>query len=532
MTIIDSPHAPVTIPEVSIYDLLFGAMTDVDAERIALIQGETGREISYGGLKQQVDLFAGALAARGVGAGDVVALQAPNTPEFVIAFHGILRSGATATTVNSMYTAEEVTRQLGASEASMMVTVSALAETAVKGAEDAGIAPEQIVVIDDDGAHPSLAGLLSESHPAPEVTIDPGEHIAVLAFSSGTTGAPKGAMLTHRNLVANTCQIHDLLPVDPGAPIQAVLPMFHIYGLTVLMHLGLYRRAAVVTMAKFDLEEFLRIIQDHRIRVSFVAPPIAVALAKHPLVDRYRTDSLISILCGAAPLDEATAQAVSDRLGCEVTQGFGMTELSPVSHLAPYGQPAYPRGSIGSAIPNVESKLVDPASGADIEIGSEGESPAGELWVRGPMVMKGYLNNPQATGDTIVDGGWLRTGDIATYHSGGWFTIVDRLKELIKYKGYQVAPAELEALLLEHEKIADAAVVATLAEDGNEVPKAFVVVQSDSSGSAVELSAEEVKDYVASRVAGFKKVREVEFIDEIPKSRTGKILRRELKPSR
>lgn len=480
-------------------------------------------------MKHQVDLFAGALAARGIGTGNVVALQAPNIPEFVTAFHGILRSGATATTVNSMYTAEEVARQLTAAEATMMVTVSALADNAVAGAEQAGLSTDRIVVIDDDGVHPALAGMLGEGHPALDVDIDPTEHVAVLPFSSGTTGAPKGAMLTHRNLVANTCQIQDLLPINPGVPMQAVLPMFHIYGLTVLMNFGLFRRAKVVTMAKFDLEEFLRIVQDHRIQASFIAPPIAVALAKHPMVDKYNTDSLISMLSGAAPLDGTTAQAVADRLGCEVGQGFGMTELSPVSHLSPFGQHIYPHGSIGPAVPNVETKLVDPASGEDIDIPSDEESPAGEMWVRGPMVMKGYLNNPQATEATIVDEGWLRTGDIATYNPGGWFTVVDRLKELIKYKGYQVAPAELEALLLEHEKIADAAVVGVPADDGNEIPKAFIVPQVDAEGVTAQLSAEEVIEYVASRVAHFKKVREVEFIDEVPKSRTGKILRRELK---
>lgn len=249
------------------------------------------------------------------------------------------------------------------------------------------------------------------------------------------------------------------------------------------------------------------------------------------MVDKYNTDSLVSMLSGAAPLDGTTAKAVADRLGCEVGQGYGMTELSPVSHLSPFGAQIYPHSSIGPAIPNVETKLVDPASGEDIDVPSDEESPAGEMWVRGPMVMKGYLNSPQATETTIVDDGWLRTGDIVTYHPGGWFTVVDRLKELIKYKGFQVAPAELEALLLEHEKIADAAVIGVPADDGNEIPKAFIVPQADAEGVTAQLSAEEVIEYVASRVAHFKKVREVEFIDEVPKSRTGKILRRELKPS-
>lgn len=530
MATIPSPHPSIDIPDRSLYEVIFGSLTAQDAARTALIQGETGRAVTYGALKEQVDLFAGALAARGIGPGSVIALQAPNLPEFVTAFHGILRSGAAATTVNSLYTAAEVTRQLRASGATMMVTVSALAQNAVAGAEEAGLGIEDIIVLDEDGIHPSLLMLLGEGQQAPSVEIDPAEHVAVLPYSSGTTGVPKGVMLTHRNLVANMLQIKDLLPVGPGVPIQAVLPMFHIYGLTVLMNFGLHGRAQVVTMAKFDLAEFLRIIQDHRIEVSFIAPPIAVALAKHPLVDDYRTDSLVSVLCGAAPLDAVTAEAVSKRLGCDLRQGYGMTELSPVSHMASYGDDRNPLGSVGRAVPNVESRVVDPATGEDVTLPSEGESAPGEMWCRGPMVMKGYLNNPEATSATLSEDGWLRTGDIVTYHSGGWFTAVDRLKELIKYKGYQVAPAELEALLLEHEKIADAAVVGVPDEEGGEAPKAFVVLRKESGGAPAELSAEEIIEYVASRVAPHKKVRHVEFIEEVPKSRTGKILRRELKP--
>ncbi len=529
MTVIPSPHAPVEIPDLTVYDLLFGSLTEEDAARSALIQGETGRAVTYGALRQNVDLFAGALAARGIGPGSVVALQAPNVPEFVTAFHGILRSGATATTVNSLYTASEVARQLQAAGATMMVTVSALAQNAVAGAEEAGLGRDSIIVLDEDGIHPSLLTLLGEGRQAPAVDIDPAEHVAVLPYSSGTTGVPKGVMLTHRNLVANVLQLAPLLPLGPGVPSQAVLPFFHIYGLTVLMNLGLARRSEIVTMAKFDLAEFLRIIEQQKIQISFIAPPIAVALSKHPLVDDFDTSSLVFVVSGAAPLDENTASAVSTRLGCELRQGFGMTELAPVSHFAPYGSEQYPLGSVGAPVPNAEARVVDVTTGEDVPLPSEGASEPGELWCRGPMVMKGYLNNPEATEASLTEDGWLRTGDIVTYDAGGWFTVVDRLKELIKYKGYQVAPAELEALLLEHEDIADAAVVGVPDEEGGEAPKAFVVVRRDAGGQPAELSAEGVISYVASRVAPHKKVRHVEFIDEVPKSRTGKILRRELK---
>jgi acyl-CoA synthetase (AMP-forming)/AMP-acid ligase II len=314
------------------------------------------------------------------------------------------------------------------------------------------------------------------------------------------------------------------LGANPDDRILAVLPFFHIYGMTVLLNMAFAVRASLVTMPRFDLTEFLRIIQDQRVTWAFIAPPIAVALAKHPLVDSYDLSSMKYIVSGAAPFDATLAKAVADRLGCRVTQGYGMSEMSPVSHTIPADDLAAPLSSVGVTLPNVECKLIDTETGEEIPVPESGVSAAGELLCRGPNIMKGYLGNDEATRATIDEDGYLHTGDIATVSAEGYVTIVDRLKELIKYKGYQVAPAELEALLLSHPAVADVAVVGAHDADHEEVPKAFVVRQPGA-----ELSEDEVMAFVAEHVAPHKKVRQVEFIDAIPKSSAGKILRKDLR---
>jgi len=282
----------------------------------------------------------------------------------------------------------------------------------------------------------------------------------------------------------------------------------------VLMNTGLRAGVTIVTMPRFDLEEFIRLHQEYGVTRSFVAPPIVVALAKHPLVDKYDLSELKSVFSGAAPMDASLERACSERLGCEVIQGWGLTETSPVV-TTNYNTPGGPRpGSVGVPLPNTEMRVVDPATGADV---SRGET--GELLVRGPQVMKGYLNAPEATAAMLDPDGWLHTGDLGMVDEQGYVFIVDRVKELIKYKGLQVAPAELEAVLLSHPKVADAAVVRFPDEEAGEVPKAFVVARDP-------VDPGELMAYVAERVAPHKKIRQVEFVDEIPKAASGKILRR------
>jgi acyl-CoA synthetase (AMP-forming)/AMP-acid ligase II len=267
-------------------------------------------------------------------------------------------------------------------------------------------------------------------------------------------------------------------------------------------------------MPRFDLEQFLRIMQEHRVSRGYFVPPIVLALAKHPAVDGYDLSSLKSILCGAAPLGADLATACSERLGCTVVQGYGLTETSPVTHAVPSEGGLDRPGSIGPPLPNTDCQVVDIETGEDL-----GTDRDGEIWVRGPQVMKGYLNDPEATAATVDADGWLHTGDIGHADGDGYFHVVDRLKELIKYKGYQVAPAELEALLLSHPRVADAAVVPRPDEEAGEVPKAYVVAKGD-------VSADELMEFVARRVAPHKKVRAVEFLAEVPRSASGKILRR------
>ena len=518
-----SPYPDVEIPASSIYDYLFGDLTEADLDRVAIVDGVSGAETTYRQLVGQVDAVAGALTARGVGPGDVVALMCPNTPAFASVFHGILRAGATVTTINSLYTPDEIVSQLGDSGARWLMTVSPLLGSAGEAAARAGIGADQLVVLDGADGHPSLRDLLTQGAPAPEVAFNPATHVAVLPYSSGTTGKAKGVMLSHTNLVANVAQCRDLINVTADDRVLALLPFFHIYGMTVLLNLAVKQRARLVTMPRFDLTEFLRIIQDHGCTYVFIAPPVAVALAKHPLVNDYDLSSVHTILSGAAPLDGALGDAVARRLGVRMLQGYGMSELSPVSHVVPHDRVDIPSHSVGITIPNMRSKLIDTETGEQIEIPAEGASRPGELLVAGPNVMLGYLGNEQATAATIDAERFLHTGDIATVSAEGFVTIVDRLKELIKYKGYQIAPAELEALLLTHPLIADAAVIAVRDEEGEEIPKAFVVASDPALDGAAVMA------FVAERVAPYKKVRRVEFVESIPKSTAGKILRKDLR---
>jgi acyl-CoA synthetase (AMP-forming)/AMP-acid ligase II len=530
-----SPFPQVQIPTTSVYDYLFGDVDEGDADQVALVDATSGTETTYGDMIARIDAFAGALSARGIGVGDVVGLLAPNSSTFAIAFHGILRAGATATTVNALFTAKDIAKQLTDSHAKLLVTVTPLRAQAVDGAASAGLAKDRVVVLDGPGSsvdgHPNAAEMLESGTPAPEVSFDPATHLAALPYSSGTTGNPKGVMLTHLNLTANVAQIRPLQGMQRDDRILAVLPFFHIYGMTVLLNAALHARARLVIMPSFDLEGFLGSIQKHACTFAFIAPPVAVALAKHPMVERYDLSSLRSIMSGAAPLDEELGNAVASRLGCHVVQGYGMSELSPVSHITPpdggrslIGSVA-PLSSCGWTVPNAESKIVDPETGAEIDPPTSGLSDTGELWFRGPNVMAGYLGNDEATTQTIDDDGFLHTGDVARVDSTGCVYIVDRLKELIKYKGYQVPPAELEAVLLTHPGVADAAVIGvTDSESGEEIPKAYVVTQPGA-----ELTDAEVMDFVAGQVAPYKKVRQVAFIETIPKSASGKILRKDLR---
>jgi acyl-CoA synthetase (AMP-forming)/AMP-acid ligase II len=495
-----SPHPDVTVPDLPLHEfVLADAMQRAD--QAALIDGPSGRTLTYGQLAGGVRRVAAGLAARGFAKGDVFAIYCPNVPEYALAFYGVSAAGGINTTISPLYTVEELVRQLTDAHARFLLTVPPFLAKALEAADRSGV-EEVFVLGEGEGATP-FADLLTAGDTPPAVEIDPASDLVVVPYSSGTTGVNKGVMLTHRNLVANVCQGAPALLAGEGERLIAVLPFFHIYGLVVLMCAAVSRGSTLVTMPRFDLEEFLRLLQDQRI-----------TRAKHPLVDKYDLSELKSIFSGAAPLDASLERACTERLGCEVIQGWGLTETSPVV-TTNYNTPGGPRpGSVGVPLPNTEMRVIDPATGADV---SRGET--GELLVRGPQVMKGYLNAPEATAAMLDPDGWLHTGDLGTIDEQGYVFIVDRVKELIKYKGLQVAPAELEAVLLSHPKVADAAVVRFPDEEAGEVPKAFVVARDP-------VDPGELMAYVAERVAPHKKVRQVEFVDEIPKAASGKILRR------
>ena len=512
-----SPFPDVAIPEVALPQFLLEQVAQ-RGDKAALIDAPTGRTISSGLLARAVDRVAAGLAARGLRAGDVFAVYSPNLPEYAVVFLAVARLGGTVTTVNPLYRPAELAQQLADSGARAMITVPPFLEAALAAARQVGL--EEVFVFGEaEGATP-FAALMAAEGQVPDVAIDPHD-VVVMPYSSGTTGLPKGVMLTHRNLVANICQIQGLhdytaVPIDADDVVLGLLPFFHIYGMVVIMLAALHQGATVVTMPRWDLEQFLQFRQQYGITYANVVPPIVMALAKHPVVERYDMGGLRGLMSGAAPMGAAVARLAAQRLGCAVMQGYGMTELSPVSHSNPDPPETIDMASVGPPIPNTECRLIDVATGEDVA-----EGGTGELLVRGPQVMKGYLNDPDATAATLDDEGWLHTGDIATVDERGYFSVVDRVKELIKFKGFQVAPAELEALLIGHPDIADAAVIGSPDPSAGEVPKAFIVAGG-------QISADEIMAFVAERVAPHKKVRKVEFVSEIPKAASGKILRREL----
>ncbi len=512
-----SPYPDVVIPEMSVVDYVLRRAPEFGG-KAALIDGVTGATMSYDDLASGIRRAAGGLTERGFGKGDVLAIYSPNTITYPVAFHGTAHAGGVVTTVNPLYTSGELAKQLRDAGARFLITAGPFLDKAREAAADAGGIEEIFTFDGAPGTTPFSALLESEElEKGPE--IDPATDLVALPYSSGTTGVCKGVMLTHRNLVANMAQIfgtESLCRVlDEDDTLIAVLPFFHIYGLLVIMTAALARGAAVVVLPRFDLAQFLGAIQEYGVTFAHLVPPIVIALAKHPMVSEYDLSSLQGINSGAAPLGEDMARQVEERLGCVVAQGYGLTETSPVTHMAPSKQRGdASHATIGPCLPNTEVRIVDVETGEDL-----GPGERGEIWIRGPQVMAGYLNQPEATAATIDEDGWLHTGDIGYVDENTFCHVVDRVKELIKFKGFQVAPAELEALLLTHPQIRDVAVVRSPDEEAGEVPKAFVV----GDGA---LTAEDVMSFVAERVSPHKKIRRVEFVDQIPKAASGKILRR------
>ncbi|MEM1273187.1 MAG: AMP-binding protein [Pseudomonadota bacterium] len=513
MAVFEPRVRDIALPDVTITERLFEGLT-ARGDAAAIIDGTNGAEISGNALMDRIRRMAGGLTSAGLAPGKVIALLAPNVPDYAVVFHGVAYAGGTVTTMNPTYTAPEIHHQLLDSDAQALVTVPALADVAreaMKGTK----ATELIVIGGADGAQ-SLDAFLGEPLTA-QVPVDLDEFIVVLPYSSGTTGRPKGVMLTHRNMVVNVEQANYTSPILPSDTVIAFLPFFHIYGMTVLMNMFLAQSARLVTMPRFDLPQFLELIQTYRATRLYIVPPVALALAKHPLVDDYDVSSVRTIFSGAAPLGPETETLVGTRMDAQSIQGYGMTEMSPISHAT--WSDAVRHGSSGQAVPGTFCRIVDPSSGADMAPGQEGE-----LWVKGPQVMKGYLGRPDATAESKTPDGWLKTGDLAVIDEDGFMFIRDRLKELIKYKGFQVAPAEVEEALISHQGVIDAAVIGRPDEEAGELPIAFIVPAPGS-----EMNEAVLADHCEACLAHYKHPVQFRMVDSIPKSASGKILRRILK---
>ncbi len=490
-----------------------------NGEKTAIVDGDL--ELTFAQLKERTANLASALAGMGIDKGDRVAIFAPNCWEYVASFYAISWIGAVVTTLNPSYREREVEFQLNDSGAKAII----LSEHLYPVLEPVlpRLSELQHIIVIGGGAGEATQDFEDLTNTAsgapPTVEIDPDEDVVVLPYSSGTTGLPKGVMLTHSNLTSNVQQLIGRREI--GAPkrddvLMVHLPLYHIYGMNVIMNVAVALGATQVMMGRFEMEQFLNLLSENRVSVLYTVPPVVLGLTQYEEVKEYDLSALRLCFVGAAPMSADLQTKLESTIDVATVQGYGLTESSPATN-ADYMEPDLKKpGSVGPPLPDTQEKVVDLETG-DREM-PRGE--LGELIIKGPQVMKGYWNNPEATADTLRDG-WLYTGDIASMDDEGYVSIVDRKKELIKYKGFQVAPAELEGLLLEHPAVSDAAVIGVPDDEAGEVPKAFVV----PSGA---VSAGEIMEWVAGQVAGFKQVRQVEFLDQIPKNPSGKVLRRVL----
>ncbi len=477
-------------------------------EKTALISAD-GSTRGYARVWSDARKVARLLQDGGLQKGDKVGIFSPNHIEYPAVFYGSLLAGATVTTLNPLYTAHEIATQLGNAQAVFLFAFTPMAGAVEEARKDLPLL-RKVFPIDDLPA--VLEGVSEDYRP---VAINPREDAAALPYSSGTTGLPKGVMLTHFNIFANVTQGLTTRFFSSDMVALWTLPLFHIYGMTVLMSAAIARGGTGVVMARFDVQLMMQLIERHRITDLYLAPPAILAMV-NAQPERYDLSSLQIISSGAAPLPLEIGERAKALFKCIVSQGYGMTETSPTVNTNPFE--AIKLESVGPPVPDTLEKIVSLDTGEELPIGE-----VGELMVKGPQVMKGYWNNPKETADCLTSDGWLHTGDIARFDEDGYLYLIERKKEMIKYKGYQVAPAELEALLYEHPAVADAAVIPKPDVEGGEIPKAFVVLKAGNEASPQELMA-----FIAGKVAPYKKIREVEFMETIPKTLSGKILRRDL----
>ncbi|PRQ37448.1 putative acid--thiol ligase [Rosa chinensis] len=498
-------------------------------DRPCLINGNTGETFTYADVELTSRRVAAGLDKLGIHQGDVVMLLLQNCPEFAFAFLGASYVGGIITTANPFYTPAEVAKQATASNAKLIITQAAYVD---KVKDFAKLNNVRLMCVDEtssssseDVLHFSQLSSADESE-TPAVKINPDDVVA-LPYSSGTTGLPKGVMLTHKGLVTSVAQ-----QVDGENPnlyfhkedvILCVLPLFHIYSLNSVFLCGLRVGATILIMQKFEINKLLELVEKEKVTIAPFVPPIVLNIAKSPDLHRYDLSSIRMVMSGAAPMGKELEDTVRAKLpDAKLGQGYGMTEAGPVlSMCLAFAKEPYEikSGACGTVVRNAEMKIIDPDTNESLP-----RNQSGEICIRGSQIMKGYLNDPEATERTIDKEGWLHTGDIGYIDDDDEIFIVDRLKELIKYKGFQVAPAELEAMLISHPNLSDAAVVPMKDEAAGEVPIAFVV---RSNGS--KISEDDIKQYISKQVVFYKRISRVFFTDKIPKAPSGKILRKDLR---
>jgi acyl-CoA synthetase (AMP-forming)/AMP-acid ligase II len=512
--IFPSPLKDITVPEIPLAQFILEQTNSSIGDKPALVEGVSGQALSYEELRHKVGMVAANLTRRGFKKGEVFAICCPNLPEFAIAIYAVWSLGGIITPVSPAASPAEVAFQLMDTKAAYLLTLPSLVDKFRPVLANSQL--HEVFVL-GAGSEATSFSILYERVEGAVVTaeINVREDLALIAYSSGTSGSPKGALFTHYNLLAALTSMGALEDYTAEDCLIGLLPFFHVAGL-LLVNLGLLRGTTIICLPRFELELFLGLMQKYRVSHAFLAPPVVSALAYHPLVANYDLSGLKSILCSAAPLSAAIEQACARRLGCVVRQGLGMTEACGAITIPPADPARIKPGSTGPAVPNLKYKIIDVQTGQELEAGQPGE-----IWVASPALMQGYLNQPEATSQTIDHQGWLHTGDLGYADDEGYLYVVDRLKDLIKYKGHQVVPQELEQVLLQHPAVAEAAVVRSRDEQDNEVPKAFVVTRKP-------VTSQELLDFVAERVSPYKKLRQLEFIDQLPKSPSGKILRRVL----
>ncbi|KND92210.1 putative 4-coumarate--CoA ligase 1 [Tolypocladium ophioglossoides CBS 100239] len=532
---VTSAWTEVSVPLMDLWSMYMDQPRDYPDDHPLLVDCDTKRSYTFAQIRDRSIAFGKGLKhALKWAKGDVLAFFSPNSIDTPIVNLGLHWAGGVASPANPTYTVDELAQQLQDSRAKAIVTQKQFLEATRAAAQKAGLPLDRIFLLgdarDESGEHRHWTEIdASDAWIQPGKTaIDPEKDLAYLVYSSaqGTTGLPKGVMLSHYNMVANSYQSRrfDIKTLNWDLDSQiGVLPFFHIYGLGVVLNVTLCTGATCVIMPKFDLQKACQLIQDHRITFLYVPPPIVLALSKHPVVAEYDLSSVRWINSAAAPLSRDLVVAVWERLKIGVKQGYGLSETSPSVHTQLQDEWWRFQGSVGRLLPNIEAKIVD-EGGKEVKQGE-----AGELLLRGPNIFQGYWNKPELNKETFTTDGWFRTGDLFYVCPRGNFYITDRLKELIKYKGFQVPPAELEAKLIGREDIADVCVVGVWdPEEHTETPRAYVVLRAD-----VEQSDELAKDIVAwlgERVGPPKRLRGgVRFVKEIPKSQAGKILRRVLR---